>query len=107
MAAVFIEDRIQVPSGRLGELRALLGARYRTGAEARGLTLVGSWIAPPAELPDRDSELLLLWSLPDLAAFWSMRGAAAADPAVAALWSEIDAIAVRRERRLLAPVELA
>ena len=106
MAAVFIEDRIRVPSGRLEAVRTLLSERYLAGAAKRGLTLVGSWIAPPAELPGHDTELLLLWSLPDLAAFWSMRGAVAADPAVAALWGRVDALAVCRERRLLAPVEL-
>ena len=106
MAAVFVEDRIVVSAGGLAALRALLGERYLAGAERRGLTLVGSWLAPPAELPGHDSELVLVWSLPDLAAFWRMRAAGSADPGLAALWSEVDALAVRRERRLLAPVTL-
>jgi hypothetical protein len=107
MAAVFVEDRIVVPPGRLAAVRALLAERYLGPARERGLALLGAWITPPAELPGHASELLLLWSLPDLAAFWRMRGAAAADPAVAALWAELDALASRRERRFLAPVELA
>jgi hypothetical protein len=107
MAAVFVEDRIVVASGRLAALRALLGERYLGPASARGLALLGSWITPPAELPGRDTELVLLWSLPELAAFWRMRAAASADAELAALWSEVDALAVRRERRFLAPVALA
>lgn len=107
MAAVFVEDRIVVAHGRLAALRTLLGERYLPGAAARGLALVGSWIAPPAELEGRDTELVLLWSLPDLAAFWRMRAAGSADPELAALWGEVDALAVRRDRRLLAPLALA
>jgi len=107
MAAVFVEDRIVVPPGRLAAVSALLGERYLAGASARGLALVGSWITPPAELPGRDTELVLLWSLPDLAAFWRMRAAGSADAGLAALWGEVDALAVRRARRFLAPVALA
>ena len=107
MAAVFVEDRIVVPPGRREEVRSLFEKRYREGAAQRGLTLVGSWATPPAELAEHDSELVLLWSLPDLAAFWRMRALNSADGGLEAFWRDVDAVALRRERRFLAPLALA
>ena len=104
---IFALDRLFVPPGELARCRRLVSESYLPGARERGMTLEGSWVAPPLELSDADTHLVLLWSLPDVAAFWSMRGRAGADPGVAAFWAEIDALVTRRERRFLADAELA
>jgi hypothetical protein len=106
VTAVFVLDRMRVRTGRLDEVRTGLRERYLPGARARGMELVGSW-ADPVGGTDEGRDLFVLWRLPDLAGFWAMRGAAAADPTVAAWWQESDALLLERERRLLAEAPLA
>ena len=105
MSEVFILDRVRVRAERLDEYRTGLRDRYLPGARERGLCLVGCW-ADPAHGSDQGRDLFVLWKLPDLASFWNMRGAAAADPRVAAWWQESDALVIDRERRLLSEAPL-
>ena len=71
------------------------------GAKARGMTLEQTWLTPPIELFDHPNTLVYLWSVPDAAAWWAMRGAAGRDLSVADFWAEVDALCVERQRRFL------
>jgi hypothetical protein len=102
---IWLLDRYQVKPGRLGELQSGFESRYLPGARRRGLTLVGRWLTPPLELAEQGNELLVLWSLPDLAAFWKMRAESGRDPEVATWWREADTLVVSRERRFLDAAE--
>jgi hypothetical protein len=107
MQPIFILDRLKVRPGALQTCRALFQERYLPGALERGMQLAGSWTTPPLELPDSETELLLLWSLPALDAFWNMRGRASADPEVPAFWEDVDMLVSQRERSFLAAEDLA
>jgi hypothetical protein len=100
--AIYLLDRTLLRPGRLREYRELFARRYLPGARERGMELVGLFAAPPLELEDESNELFALWSLPDVAAFWTMRARAGADPAVAAFWRESEPFVLGRERRFLA-----
>jgi hypothetical protein len=105
--AIYVLDRITLKPGRLREYRELLERSYLPGARARGLELVGLFATPPLELDDASNELLALWSLPDLAAFWRVRMRAVADPGVERFWRESEAFILTRERRYLCRLDEA
>ncbi|HZP29785.1 MAG TPA: hypothetical protein VFC99_12590, partial [Acidimicrobiia bacterium] len=52
-------------------------------------------------LLDRPTELVLLWELPDVPAFWRMRTTAARDPRVTEFWEGISPLLAGRERKLM------
>ncbi|MCB1630230.1 MAG: Dabb family protein [Pseudomonadales bacterium] len=97
---ITLQDRIEVPAHALAQLRALVHQSYLPGALARAMTLGDESVSPPLRLTHGDATLWLRWTLPDLGAWWAMR-VAAGDPAVAAFWTQIDAIASARERVVL------
>lgn len=100
-------DEIDVAPDHLPALRELLRARYLPAAQARGMRLAGEWLSPPVTVPDQPHTVWLAWQLPDIGAWWQMRQQAAADPAVAALWREVDALCVRRARHVQVPADAA
>ena len=98
-------DEIVVDAGQLPALRQLLAERYLPGAQARGMVLTAEWISPPVVVPGEPNTLWLLWQLPDLASWWSMRAQAGVDPTVAALWREVDGLCRTRRRHALVPAD--
>jgi hypothetical protein len=66
-----------------------------------GMQLEHTWIAPAVELLDQPTELLLLWALDDVPAFWRVRTTAARDARVVAFWERIAPMVTRRERKLM------
>lgn len=85
------------------ELRELLLRRYLPGAESRGMRLVAEWLEPAVDPAGRGGEWILLWGVDDVAAWWSMRAQASADPEVAAVWRDAEACLASRTRRMLPP----
>jgi len=75
--------------------------RYLPGARGRGMRLERVWRTPAGR---GTTTVHILWSLPVVRAFFAMRGAASADPEVAAFWAATDGYALARERRALQPV---
>ena len=94
-------DELTVEPGRLDEIRRLMAEGYMAGATERGMTLEQTWLTPPVELFDQPNTLVYLWSVPDEASWWAMRGAAGRDPSVAEFWAEVDDHCVKRQRRFL------
>lgn len=103
--SIYVLDELSVPPGRLQDVHRLFEAGYRPGAEARGLHLEQIGITPPIVLDDEPTTLVLWWSLPDAASFWSMKRKATADPEVAAFWRDVDGLVVSRSRRFLSPID--
>ena len=101
---IYVFDEIRAKPGQLRALEKLLRERYVPGARRRGMELVDLCITPVLELPANGSHLVALWRLADVAAWWRMRLAAAADPDVAACWKAIDGLAESRSRHFLAPI---
>ena len=101
-----ILDELTVEPGRLDDVRRLMAEGYMAGAADRGMTLEQTWLTPPVELFDQPNTLVYLWSVPDAAAWWAMRGAAGRDPGVGEFWARVDACCVERRRRFLVDDQL-
>lgn len=97
MSDVRILDTVVLRGADVDAWTAAWRHDYLPGAVQRGLTLVESW----REHVDTDAIAVhTLWKLPGAKAFFGMRAAAGADPAVAAFWADTDALAVRRTRHV-------
>lgn len=107
MSAVYLLDQLTVRPGRLAACREALSERYLQGARRRGMQLVGAWSAPPVEVEEEPTELFVLWRVAGVGEFFAMRGAAGADPDVAAFWREVEALSLCRSRRVLGETALA
>jgi len=101
MEPVFFLDRIVLRPGKLRAFRDKLAGEYVPAAHARGLRLVDAWLTPPLELHDDGNELVLLWSLADVGAFWEMRRLQGEDPEGARWWDGLDEWVVSRSRQVL------
>lgn len=100
-------DEIVVAPEALAALRELLRERYMPAAQARQMRLAGEWVSPPVTVPDQPHTMWLMWQLPDVGSWWRMRQQAGIDPAVAALWREVDALCLRRARHVQIPAGTA
>ena len=107
MATVFVLDQIQLRPGKLGEFREKLAREYVPAASSRGLQLVDSWLTPPLELKDDGNDLVLLWSLENVGAFWKMRALQSADPEGASWWAGTDAWVASRSRKFMTRQEVS
>lgn len=96
---VYIHDEIVVPHTRLAQIRTAYVEEYAPGARERGMMLEGAWRSPPIDLPDRESTLHFLWSVPDVGSWWSMRLASV--EAKSHWWSFVDSIAISRKRTVM------
>ena len=94
-------DELTVEPGSLAAVRRLMAEGYMAGAAKRGMTLEQTWLTPPVELFDQPNTLVYLWSVPNAAAWWAMRGAAGRDSSIADFWAEVDTHCVARQRRFL------
>lgn len=107
MSAIYLLDQLTLRPGRLAACREALYARYLPGARRRGMQLVGAWSAPPLEVEEQPTELFVLWRVAGVPEFFAMRGQAGADPEVGAFWREVEALSLRRSRRVLGEQALA
>jgi hypothetical protein len=92
-------DDITVASGQRGHFLSLLVSDYVPAAEARGLALVEIALSPPVDVPDRETDVVIIWHVPDVDAFWEARRAAMMDPRVASFWELSASLVARRTRR--------
>ena len=98
-APVYVLDEVELRAGVDADVfLSALDARYRPGAERRGMTLRHRWVTPPETPPGVGATVLLVWSVSGVAGFWTMRSQNAA-PEVADWWRECEALCVRRTRR--------
>jgi len=105
MSAIYILDRVKLRPGGLQAYQQALRERYVPGALERGMELCGSWITPPVEV-EEGNELVTLWSLPSIEAFWAVRSGSAAEE-LEAWWQESDELTLSRERKFMTPAEIS
>jgi hypothetical protein len=98
---IHVLDVLAVVPGCLDDVQRRVRDEYQPLMADLDMRLAHTWIAPAVELVDRPTELLVLWELIDVPAFWRMRSAAARDPRVTAFWKEIAPMLERRERKLM------
>jgi hypothetical protein len=98
---IHVLDVLAVLPGRLDDVRRRVHDEYRPLMAPLGMELARTWLAPAVELADRPTELLLLWELADVPAFWRMRTTAARDPRVVGFWDGIAPMLATRERKLM------
>jgi hypothetical protein len=99
--AIHVLDVLAVVPGCLDDVRHRVDAEYGPLMAALGMQLTHTWMAPAVELHDQPTELVLLWELDDVAAFWRMRTTAARDDRVVGFWDAIAPMLARRERRIM------
>jgi hypothetical protein len=101
LAVISVLDVLAVEPGRLDDVRRRVRDELVPLMAELDMHLRRTWMAPAVELLDRSTELLYLWELADVAAFWRMRTVAARDSRVLAFWDGIGPMINGRERRLL------
>ncbi|WP_067544311.1 hypothetical protein [Nocardia crassostreae] len=101
---VRVLDRVVLPADRADDWLSRWRTDYLPGATARGLRDPHVW----REHTGADSVALqIVWELPGIYDFYGMRGAVKADREVARFWAETDAVALTRERHVMAVQEVA
>jgi hypothetical protein len=114
---IYILDEIVVREEQFAQLRDAYAKEYVPAARSRGMHLEKVWRAPPVELAGRMATLHILWSVPDVAAWWGMRlGAARANPDLdvpiegdvekTKWWRFVDSIANGRKRSFLVECDM-
>jgi hypothetical protein len=93
---VAILDRVTLPRAEAPGWVDRLQREYRPSAEARGYTFAGVW---QTHADDTDAvEVVVLWTLPGSREFFRSR---ATSHEAMAWWRETDAVALRRDRRVM------
>lgn len=98
---IHVLDGLVVRPGALADVRRRLDDEYAPLLAGIGMRRVHTWIAPAVELVDRPTELLVLWEVEGVDAYWAAKRAAAADPAVARFWAVLDPLLTGRTRRIM------
>ena len=101
MEPIFVLDRIQLHPGKLRGFREKLAREYVPAAQSRGLMLVDSWLTPPLDMHDAGNDVVLLWSLADVGAFWEMRRLQGEDPEGAHWWEGTEEWVASRSRQFM------
>jgi hypothetical protein len=102
---ISVLDVLSVEPGRLDDVHRRVRDELVPLMAELEMHLQRTWMTPAVELLDRPTELLYLWDLADVAAFWRMRTVAAGDPRVLAFWDGIGPMIAGRERRLMCDPE--
>lgn len=101
MSGVQVLDVVVLAGDKVEEWLRRWRTEYLPGAVGRGMAEERLW----RTWTGADTVAVrILWSLPDSAAFFAARSAAAADPHVTAFWAYTDEIALDRDRQVLEPV---
>lgn len=104
---VLILDEVVVKPGLAGAYRSAYVERYMPGAERRGMRLQGAWQSPPMrDFDELPTTLYYLWSIDEVAGWWSMRLSRAPNGdderfEKHAWWQESDRMTVSRKRTML------
>ncbi len=98
---IHVLDVLTAAPGRVEEVRRMMHDDYVPVVASLDMRLVHEWLNPAVELVDQPMELLYLWELDDVAAFWRMRTVAARDPRVAAFWDSTAPLLTSRDRKLM------
>jgi hypothetical protein len=83
-----ILDEILLAPEHIPAVLTLLDEHYLPQAGARGLTLQQRWISPPVAVPGELNRLWLLWQVPDVWGYYSMRLGAGAE--VLDFWAAVN-----------------
>ena len=96
---IHVLDEIVLEPEHIPAVLVLLNERYLPGCEPRGLTLLNRWVSPPVAVPDEPNTLWLLWQVPGVYAYYSMRSTAGAE--VLEFWSAVDELSHCRRRHVM------
>lgn len=94
-----ILDEIHLHPEQVPALLECLDQGYLPHAEYHGLTLLQLWVSPPVAVPGEHNRLWLLWQVPDVATYYSLRMDAGVE--AMAFWAEVAERTVQRRRHVL------
>ena len=92
-------DELTLAPGSRDRFRKRLLSEYVPLAEPLGLELADISFAPPIDLADRESDLVITWRLADVDAFWQARAGTMTHPDLAKFWESTADLWTRRTRR--------
>lgn len=101
---IHILDQLSVLPGHFKEVWRRVDEDYRPVVTDLGLRLAGCWMAPPVELLDDPTDLMILWEVDGVDEYWAVKRAAGRDPRVLAFWDSVGPLLADRERRIMGPV---
>lgn len=93
-------DVLGVKPGHLNDVRRDVTAVYRPLVSEHGMQLANMWMSPAVELHDEPTELLVLWRLDRVAAFWRIRFDID-DARLVQFWRDIAPRLAHRTRRIM------
>ena len=102
---IFILDEAEIREGSVEAYRDAVISGYKPGATARGMMLEAIWLSPPLILDGGGNSLYVLWSYPDLGAFWRARFADT--DAKSEWWKQTASMTVSRKRSFLTDFAVA
>src|SRR5271155_5736223 len=92
-------DELTLAPGSRARFRDRLLSEYVPLAEPLGLELGDISFAPPIDLSDRESDMVITWRLADVDGFWRARAGTMANPDLAKFWESTADLWTRRTRR--------
>lgn len=98
---IYVLDGLVARPGCLGRVNRQVRDVYQPLARQFGMRLAHTWMAPAVELRDRPTELLVVWELADVPAYWRMRVGAAGDERVLRFWRDLEPLLAGRTRRVM------
>jgi hypothetical protein len=97
---VYILDDLKVKAGCQAVVQQLINERYLPMAIERKMELVGAWLFPPFERPNKPADIVYLWRFDTLRAWWASRFTEETDARLPEFWKNAEQYLVSRSRRV-------
>ncbi|MBO3273708.1 hypothetical protein [Pseudomonas schmalbachii] len=95
---IHLLDELTLDAGDVKHVLALLDEELLPGRAEPVPQLVNRWVSPPVVVPGVATTLWLLWQVPDVMAYYRMRGNPGSTPEV---WPKVDRFCSSRRRHIL------
>ena len=97
---IFIIEDIRTAPGQRRALLDLIERDYAPEAARRGHVLKEAWCFPPMELPQAETDLVLLWEIANTRALFLAARDTPDNRFISEFWRRVDGLIVRRTRRV-------
>ena len=101
---IYILDQVTPKPGQAEAFLKTYMEKYAPAAQARGMTLVHRWVAPPMWLKEQSNTFHIVWSVQGAPAWWSMSHQGRRNPAVREFWESVKPLVEKRHRSFLSDI---
>ncbi|WP_044871244.1 hypothetical protein [Pseudomonas sp. LFM046] len=99
---IHLLDELTLDASDVKHVLRLLDEELLPGRAEPFPHLLNRWVSPPVVVPGVPTTLWLLWQLPDVPAYYRMRGNPGSTPEV---WPKLDRLCRERRRHILTAAE--